>query len=47
MALGSAPQRNIADGALDGATLMSHHCRRVHAEVILQSEATIEPPPTR
>jgi hypothetical protein len=39
MALGSAPQRNIADGASGGATLMSHHFGGSHAEVIPQSEA--------
>ena len=42
MALGSAPQRNIADGASGGATLMSHHFGGSHAEVIPQSEAIIE-----
>ncbi|WP_416193127.1 hypothetical protein [Nitrobacter sp. TKz-YC01] len=47
MTLGSAPQRNMADGASDGTTLMSHHFGGSYAEVIPQSEATIDPPPTR
>jgi hypothetical protein len=47
MAFGLAPQRNMADGASGGATLMSHHFGGAHAEVIPQSEGTIEPPRTR
>ncbi|MDR6306460.1 hypothetical protein GGQ85_004192 [Nitrobacter vulgaris] len=47
MALGLAPQRNMADGASGGATLMSHHFGGSYAEVIPQSEAAIEPPTTR
>jgi hypothetical protein len=37
MTLGSVPQRNIADGASGGATLMSHHSEGFYAEVIPQS----------
>jgi hypothetical protein len=47
MTPGLAPQRNMADGASGGATLMSHHFGGSHAEVIPQSEATFDPPRTR